>query len=412
MCWNPRGSTVGLRNFSPARGLIDRKQQRMPRLVSSIFRGRVLGRLLICHSALLVGSVACGESVEVGIADVKLVAEAWPEADALFHRDPRWLGGDDAYSVDLRDGRVAWFFGDSFVAPSVAGQRRGTTMVRNSVGIQTGYDPTSAQFKCYWREEDGKPASFIPEDGENFYWPGGNLLLDGKLLVLFMRARNAEEELHFATTGWGAVLIDNLQMEPEHWEVRKLTVPQNKFGVLVGSASLVRDEQYVYALSVQQRSHDVFLVRWPSSDASKGDLADPQWWTGEETGWVPQRDLAKLPTPLLTRGHTEFTVHSSKALACYLQVQFTGYPRTPIGVRSAGSLTGPWSRLQALYWPEEIVNNGHGLMLYAAKAHPEQSTDGLALTYCSNTFRFTRVLDDNKVYFPRFVRVRLERAGQ
>lgn len=26
-------------------------------------------------------------------------ARAWPEADALFHRDARWLGGDAAYSV-------------------------------------------------------------------------------------------------------------------------------------------------------------------------------------------------------------------------------------------------------------------------------------------------------------------------
>ena len=76
-----------------------------------------------------------------------MTAEAWPEADVLFHRDPRWLGADDAYSIDLGEGRVAWFFGDSFVAPTVAGQRKGTTMVRNSIGIQTGYDPTRAKFK-------------------------------------------------------------------------------------------------------------------------------------------------------------------------------------------------------------------------------------------------------------------------
>ena len=72
---------------------------------------------------------------------VDRICEPWPEADAMFHRDPNWLGGDDAYSLDLGAGRVAWFFGDSFVAPSVPSERRGTTMVRNSVGIQTGYDP-------------------------------------------------------------------------------------------------------------------------------------------------------------------------------------------------------------------------------------------------------------------------------
>ena len=35
---------------------------------------------------------------------LRVTAVAWPEADAMFHRDPRWLGGDDAYSIDLGNG--------------------------------------------------------------------------------------------------------------------------------------------------------------------------------------------------------------------------------------------------------------------------------------------------------------------
>ena len=105
-----------------------------------------------------------------------VTAEVWREADALFHRDPQWLGGDDAYSLDLGDERVAWFFGDSFVAPTSPGERRATTMVHNSIGIQTGYDPTTADFKTYWRNTDGKPTSFFPDDGKHYFWPGGSIL--------------------------------------------------------------------------------------------------------------------------------------------------------------------------------------------------------------------------------------------
>src|SRR5262245_25248473 len=43
-------------------------------------------------------------------------AEAWPEADALFRQDPRWLGADAALTVDLGGDRVLWLFGDTFVA--------------------------------------------------------------------------------------------------------------------------------------------------------------------------------------------------------------------------------------------------------------------------------------------------------
>ena len=42
-------------------------------------------------------------------------AEPWPEADELFRSDPHWLGSDDAYSIDLGDGRVLWLFGDTFI---------------------------------------------------------------------------------------------------------------------------------------------------------------------------------------------------------------------------------------------------------------------------------------------------------
>ncbi|HEY6565656.1 MAG TPA: hypothetical protein VIY86_14300, partial [Pirellulaceae bacterium] len=213
----------------------------MRRFLSDNSHGGIRCGLFLGLATLSVGLIASAEPLEVGNANLNLVAEAWPEADAMFHRDPRWLGGDDAYSIDLGKGRVVWFFGDSFGEPTVAGQREGTEMVRNSVGLQTGYDPTTAEFKGYWREEGGKPSSFIPADGENFYWPGGGVIIDGKLLQLSMRVRDAKGDLNFATTGWGAVLLENLEQEPSQWKVQKLVVPQNKFGVLVGSAAVVQD---------------------------------------------------------------------------------------------------------------------------------------------------------------------------
>ena len=45
-----------------------------------------------------------------------------PRRMRCFIATPVGLGGDDAYSLDLGDGRVAWFFGDSFVAPTAPGR--------------------------------------------------------------------------------------------------------------------------------------------------------------------------------------------------------------------------------------------------------------------------------------------------
>src|SRR5512138_3482529 len=82
-------------------------------------------------------------------------AERAEDADALFHQDPRWLGGDGAYSIDLGGARSLWLFGDSFIATSQALTRRESTMVRNSVAVMTGRDPLTATMEFAWR--DGSP---------------------------------------------------------------------------------------------------------------------------------------------------------------------------------------------------------------------------------------------------------------
>jgi hypothetical protein len=338
-----------------------------------------------------------------------ITGERWPEADILFHRDPSWLGGDDAYSLDLGDGRVAWFFGDSFVAPVTPGERRGTTMVHNSVGIQTGYDPLQADFKAYWRTKNGKHISFFPDDGKHYFWPGGSIRIDGKLLVFFMQSwtKDPSHAMGFQVDGWAATLVDNIDESPDRWELQRLEAPQNDFGVLVGSASLVRDGDHLVAFSVGGAKHEVYLVRWRWDDASAGDLGQPEWWAGAERGWVSQSELRELPGPVFEKGQTEFTVDRLPQLDRYVQFQFTDFPVSPIGVRSAAALTGPWSTLEACVRPEVLMPSTPGLMLYAAKAHPEQKCDGLALTYASNTHKLEQLLDSSTIYYPQFVRVKL-----
>ena len=111
--------------------------------------------------SLLLGLVRCtiagnATTVEPPSSDL-LHAEPWPEADVLFRSDPRWLGADDAHSVDLGGGRVLWLFADTFVStarpgwPRLLPARRTAAMIRNSVAIQSGYDPSTASIAFYWR---------------------------------------------------------------------------------------------------------------------------------------------------------------------------------------------------------------------------------------------------------------------
>ena len=358
-----------------------------------------------CRLALGV-CAALGTVAGAASPERSITLEPWPEADALFHRDANWLGGDDAGSIDLGDGRVAWFFGDSFVAPKSPGERRGSTMVHNSVGLQTGYDPMHARFRTFWRDDGGKPASFFADQGNDYLWPGGSRIIDGKLVVFFMRVRTAKSPLGFESRGWGAALIDNPAESPSRWHVRMLAAPPNPWDVFVGSSSVLLEGRRVIACSVANESHDVFLVSWPAEAVAEGDVSRPEWWSGVQRGWVAQSDLAELPPPLLRSGQTEFTLHRTPNNAAYLQLQFASFPKSPIAYRTAPAIVGPWTELAPAYSPAEAKSPDKRLTCYAAKAHPELRGPGLVVTYCTNTFDFAQLIDDSAIYYPRFLTLR------
>ena len=70
-------------------------------------------------------------------------------------------------------------------------------------------------------------------------------------------------------------------------------------------------------------------------------------------------------------------------------------------MRAAPSLTGPWSALQLVYQPPE--KSKPGVIIYAAKAHPEITGADLILTYNTNAPEQI-IIHDTTIYYPRLVR--------
>lgn len=338
-----------------------------------------------------------------------ITAEPWPEADLLFTRDRQWRGGDDAYSVDLGAGRVLWLFADSFIALKPDGSRRESTMVRNTVGLQDGYDPASASINFYWRTKDGKPASFFPDSRTDWYWPGDGVVVNGRLLVFLMKVHAIKTGLGFEAFGWTVVSIDNPQQEPSNWNLQWLNVPKNSLQVIVGSASVFTVGDYVYAFSAQEpiAKHDVYLVRWPVSRVAAGDLREPYWWCGPETQWISQRFLTRQPSVVFSGAQTEFTVHWDATSKRYLQIQTEGFGKATLASRWSEELTGRWSGLRSFYEPAE--SNQVGALVYAGKAHPELKGSDLVLTYVANHSDFGRLVSDTTLYYPKFLKAKIMR---
>lgn len=338
-----------------------------------------------------------------------LQATPWPAADRLFHSDPRWRGGDDAYSIDLGGGRVLWLFGDSFIADQPGHTRRDSVMVRNSIAVQQGYNPSTATIDFYWGANAGKPVSYFDDGDDTWHWPGHGVLLPAGLLIFLMRVRPGHRtlgivEFDFEVFGWTAIMIPNPEDDPVDWRLQWLDTPANDFGVVVGAASATIVDDHVYALGAASPGFgQIYLARWRLDQAGDGDLRKPRWWAGEDRGWVEQTRLDVPPVPIFDNGQNELTVHYEPQLKRFLEIQTAGLvSRVRIGFRQAPAITGPWTPLETFYKPQEAERDR--VTIYAAKAHPELVGADLVLTYATNHLDVEAVLDDEGLYYPRFLR--------
>jgi hypothetical protein len=329
------------------------------------------------------------------------VAAGWPEADRLFHRNPRWLGADAAFSVDLGGERVLWLFGDTFVATGAHRVRRESRMVHNSIAVQRGLDPSAASIDFHWGETDGVPASWLPEDGERWFWPAHGVRIPGGPLVLFWSCVRATpgEGLGFRAEGWLAVLVENPDDPPGAWLQRTLRSPPWPAGLLAAQGLRIAGE-FVEGLAIREPGdHGGFALRIPSEALARGELDAFQWWDG---AWVPTRaDLT--PTAVIADAGPELSLSYHPDLGGYVHVKSLGFGASTVALSTAPRLTGPWSAPRALFRPPECDRERP--FVYAAKAHPELLGADLVVTYACNSFDFAELVADTSLYYPRFVRL-------
>ena len=329
----------------------------------------------------------------------------WAQADGLFRQDARWLGADAAYSLPLGDGRVLWLFGDTFVSTSALNTRAKSKMVRNTIGIQRGLDPLTATMKFHWRGDPTAPASFFPEDGDHWYWPGHGIVL-GKAAVIFLQRIKATPGvgLGFEGNGWSVAVIDDATADPSLWAPKFYTPSSAPKGIAAGAAVNLIDGNVVVLGQREPGDHAGFLAQWTQADLLAGNLDSAQWFTSD-MGWVPQAQLpAAGPSVVMANAGPESSLHFDAQKSKWVHIRSEGFGSTTIVRSEALSPEGPWSAPEVLFRPPE--SDRKAVLVYAAKAHPElEAGGGLAVTYASNSTDFAAVVNDATLYYPRFVKL-------
>ncbi|HTF88935.1 MAG TPA: hypothetical protein VK843_11040 [Planctomycetota bacterium] len=320
----------------------------------------------------------------------------------LFHRDPRWLGADAAFSVDLGGDRILWLFGDSFIATSDAHVRRASHMVRNSIAIQRGRDPSRAEIDFFWKPG---PASWLAEQGETWFWPQHGLRIPGGPLILFWSRLHATpgQGLGFMAEGWVCVAIDNPDESPEAWVPRRLEPGRFPAGILPAQGLMLEGDQVLGLAIREPGDHAGFGLRIVAAALARGDLEQLELWDGH---WTRASDCS-APRAILADAAPESSLHLDRKLGRYVHLRSLGFGATTLALETAEQWIGPWSAPVEVYRPPE--SDRSGAFVYAGKAHPELEGADIVATYASNSFDFATLVADASLYYPRFVRITILR---
>lgn len=335
-----------------------------------------------------------------------------PELEALFQCTEGWTGADGSYSAPLSATRTLWLYGDTWVGKIVDGKRVPETMVNSTVAVQEGKGANSkVRFFIQHGEDGNLTALLTPSDGLGWYWLQAGVLAEKKLLLFLAQIEKTSDPgvFGFRQIGKWLGVINNPEDEPTSWHIQQLKIPWTlittqrdlAFGAAVIEAS---GFLYIYGADedLQGPGRDRYLVVARAPIASVTDFSS--WRFYHEGQWVTDFTVcSRLVKGMGSEGSVSFL----PKFGCYVLVYTEGGMSSKILARTAPDPWGPWSEPTTAYECPD-VQIGKDVFCYAAKAHPEISgPEELIITYAANSFDFSQVVNDARLYWPKFVRVEL-----
>jgi hypothetical protein len=339
-------------------------------------------------------------------------AENLPDYDQLFQRTNGWIGADGDFTVALTNGLTLWLFSDTFIGEVRNGRRTNATMIHNSAAWQHGADPATARVDFFYKQTaDGKPAPLIsPADGRGYFWLFDGVMTDRKLFLFLTQIESTGDGGAFGFRQIGRWLgeVTNPFAPPTQWRVTQTKIPFAQFGTKIdyafGSATLMTNG-FVYIFGTRDPhggDKQMILARAPEKELGHFSA----WQFRSRSGWSTNiADMADLCGGMAS----EYSVSWLPALRRYVLICTKNGLSEKIMLSTAPEPWGPWSAATMVYRSPEMKWDKQ-IFCYAAKAHPmlTANPDELIVTYAANSLEFSQLMDNARLYWPRFVRVKLK----
>jgi len=373
----------------------------MQQLIEGVHKCRIALFGICCAGILLAIIPVAGHAADWS-------AKSIPEYDRLFQRTNGWIGADGNFAVTLTNNLTLWLFSDTFVGGVRDHRRVNATMINNSAAWQRGFDPSSARLEFFYgTSAGGKPSALItPSDGKGWFWLFDGVMAHDKLILFLVQIErtNKKSVFGFRQIGLWLGVVSNPLAPPTQWHIEQRKIPFAQFAgderCSFGSAVLAADG-FTYIFGARERTgraKTMILARAPADSLT--DFAAWQFRTSD--GWSTN---AAGAADLCGGVASEYSVSWLPALRQFVLICSENGLSPNIVARTAPEPWGPWSEPVVVYRCPETWDKK--VFCYAAKAHPmlASSPDELIITYAANSFDFSQIINDTRLYWPRFVRL-------
>lgn len=308
-------------------------------------------------------------------------------------------GGDGTISIDLKDGRSVFMWGDSFIGDVVNDIREDSSkfIMGNTFTIIN----EKGQLETLYGGDKNNPSAFIPaeQDSESptWYWPGDGFVKDG-ILHLFMSKFHKVGE---GTFGFEYICCDYFRLDVKTMKIIDKTNfgAANINGVHYGHAVLqYKDDVYIYGTKgIGYGMADVHVAK---GKLLNGRLDSFSYWDGKEWQLDPAK-TAKLEgiNKSISEQFNVFELDNKIVLVSQDRIENV----KDIYSYTANSPVGPFSNEKLLYTVDEPNFEVDSMMTYNAMVHPQyRKDDKILMCYNVNTYDMDKVFKKASLYQPRF----------
>lgn len=323
----------------------------------------------------------------------------------LFNRTTGWIGADVSSSIPLSSQKVVWLYGDTWNGVIEDNKRKNYTFTaHNSIAIQDGTDPSTATLNYYF---GNNPSStfFMPDDNIGMLWPMHGAMINSVLYIFFVQSDTASGGLGFKLVNSKLIKISNALDPPSQWLMTQYEVPHSFFSptkqIVFGSNLIQKDGYtYIYGTETDNTLNNRYLLL---SRVKSDSIAHFSSWKFYSQGqW---QSNYKLADHLTDKMGFEFSVSFQPQKNKFVLINSNlGFSQS-INIQYADSLWGSWTQPANIYQCPE-PGWGNKIFCYAAKAHPEISANNeLIITYVANSTDLNDLINDARLYWPRFIKV-------